>query len=85
MKRRLYTEPDDALRLRFRLARARRRLTILLGFALLLLGYASLAIAPDTAQDWVLLRVAAGFGLLFIGFSVAVVPWLAHVFGDSDD
>lgn len=85
MKTHRLPDHEDALLIRHRLAKARRRLTLIVGVAMLLLGYASLAIQPDTPLDWVLLRVAVGFALLFIGFAVAVLPWLAHLFGDSDE
>lgn len=63
----------------------RGRLNALLGIALLLCGYALLAIDPDTPQDWVLLRVATGFGLLFIGFALAILPWLHRISGGHAD
>lgn len=56
-----------------------RRLQQFLGILLLLAGYASLAVSPDTPSEWVLLRVALGFGLLFAGFALAVLPWLSRI------
>ncbi len=55
-----------------------RRGTALLGLAMLFSGYALLAVSPDTPGDWVLIRVAAGFLLLFIGFAIAIVPLLSR-------
>lgn len=49
------------------------------GFCLLLSGYAVLAISPDTPYEWVLLRVVMGFGLLFIGFGLAIAPLLSSI------
>ncbi len=61
-----------------------RRGTFVFGTFLLLCGYALLAISPDTPTDWVLIRVAAGFGLLFIGFAFAILPWLSRAIGSDD-
>jgi MFS family permease len=74
----------DQLRTRHRARSARRRLTIIIGLLLLLAGYALLAVSPDTPSEWVLLRVAAGFGLLFVGFGVAVLPILTRITGGDD-
>ena len=61
-----------------------RRGTFVFGMVVLLSGYALLAISPDTPSDWVLIRVAAGFGLLFVGFGLAILPWLARAVGSDD-
>lgn len=61
-----------------------RQGTVLFGVALLLAGYSLLAVSPDTPSEWVLLRVAGGFGLLFIGFALAVVPWLSRTVGSDE-
>ena len=74
----------DQLRTRYRVRTARRRLTIAIGLVLLLAGYALLAVSPDTPSEWVLLRVFAGFGLLFVGFGVAVLPILSRITGGDD-
>ncbi|NDP40266.1 MAG: hypothetical protein GZ093_16220 [Rhodoferax sp.] len=74
----------DQLRTRYRARTTRRRLTIIIGLLLLLAGYALLAVSPDTPSEWVLLRVAAGFGLLFVGFGVAVLPILTRITGGDD-
>lgn len=74
----------DQLRTRYRVRTARRRLTIAIGLVLLLAGYALLAVSPDTPSEWVLLRVFAGFGLLFVGFGVAVLPILTRITGGDD-
>ena len=74
----------DQLRTRYRVRTARRRLTIIVGLLLLLAGYALLAVSPDTPSEWVLLRVFAGFGLLFVGFGIAVLPILTRITGGDD-
>ena len=63
----------------------RQRRMQVTGLALLAAGYALLAVSPDTPFDWVLLRVAAGFGLLFIGFATAIMPWLARISGGDEE
>lgn len=67
-----------------RTRRLRRRWQQVAGILLLLAGYASLAISPDTASEWLLLRVVGGFVLLFAGFAVAIGPTVAALLGDHD-
>ncbi len=74
----------DQLRVRYRARTRRRRLTIAIGLVILLGGYALLAVGPDTASEWVLFRVFAGFALLFIGFGVAILPMLSRITGGDD-
>ncbi|NUN62515.1 MAG: hypothetical protein HUU13_15855 [Burkholderiaceae bacterium] len=62
----------------------RRRWQQLVGILMLLAGYMSLAVSSDTASEWLLLRVAGGFGLLFAGFVVAIGPTVAALLGDHD-
>ena len=69
----------DQLRARYRARTVRRRATIAIGLLILLAGYALLAVSPDSPSDWILLRVFVGFGLLFIGFGVAVLPLLSRL------
>lgn len=63
--------------------RNRRNLTII-GIAAMALGYALLAISPDTEQHWVLLRVAVGFSCIMLGFVMAVIPLLGSLFGSEE-
>ena len=51
---------------------------------MLMLGYMSLAVTADTDTGWLLIRVVAGFALLFAGFAVAIGPLIASIFGDHD-
>ena len=74
----------DQLRVRYRAKSIRRRITIGIGLLILLAGYALLAVSPDTASEWVMIRVFAGFALLFVGFGVAVMPILATLTGTDD-
>lgn len=75
----------DHLRARQRLRTIRLRSTVIIGILLLLAGYALLAVSPDTPSGWALIRVVVGFGLLFIGFGVAVLPILTRMTGGDDD
>jgi|GEM_PF-6506940 len=54
------------------------------GVAMLLLGYLTLAIPPETATEQVMLRVVVGFALLFIGFLITFWP-LASAFLFPED
>lgn len=74
----------DQLRARYRVRSIRKRVTIAIGLLILLAGYALLAVSPDTASEWVLIRVFGGFALLFIGFAVAVLPILSRLTGGDD-
>ena len=74
----------DQLRVRYRAHLRRRRVTIAIGFMILLAGYALLAVSPDTASEWVLFRVFAGFALLFVGFGIAILPLLSRLTGGDD-
>ena len=74
----------DQLRVRYRARTVRRRVTIAIGCVILLCGYALLAVSPETASEWVLIRVFAGFALLFVGFGVAVLPILSRLTGGDD-
>lgn len=74
----------DQLRVRYRARTMRRKVTIAIGLLLLMAGYALLAVSPDTPSQWVLIRVFAGFALLFIGFAVAILPILSRLTGGDD-
>ncbi len=74
---------DARLHQLLRLKRARRRWQQLLGVALLLAGYACLAAPAGTPGDWLLIRVAGGFVLLFVGFAVAIGPLMSALLGDD--
>lgn len=75
---------SDHLRHRHRLKMVRRRVTVVIGMCILIAGYAMLAISPDTASEWVLIRVVLGFGFLFVGFAVAILPMLSRLTGGDD-
>ena len=74
----------DQLRVRYRAKSIRRRVTVAIGLALLMAGYALLAVSPDTSSEWVLIRVFVGFALLFVGFGVAVLPILSRLTGGDE-
>lgn len=69
---------------RHRIKVARQRMTIMIGLCILLAGYALLAVSPDTASQWVLIRVVSGFVFIFVGFVVAVLPILSRMMGGDD-
>ncbi len=69
---------------RHRIKVVRQRITTMVGLCILLAGYALLAVSPDTASQWVLIRVVSGFGFLFVGFAVAVLPILSRLLGGDD-
>jgi hypothetical protein len=57
---------------------------MLVGLAILVSGYALLAVRPDTPSDWLMIRVLAGFGALVVGFGVAILPLLEKITGGDD-
>ncbi|OGB84256.1 MAG: hypothetical protein A2535_13970 [Burkholderiales bacterium RIFOXYD2_FULL_59_8] len=69
---------------RHRIKVVRRRVTVMIGLCFLLLGYILLAVNPDTASEWVLIRVVIGFVFIFVGFVVAVLPILTRLTGGDD-
>lgn len=64
--------------------KSKRRGQQLVGILMLMAGYMSLAVTADTDTGWLLIRVVAGFGLLFAGFAVAIGPLIASILGDHD-
>ncbi len=54
------------------------------GMALALSGYLLLAIPPQTSLSWVLVRLVAGFALLFAGFLLVIWPIIATQLADHD-
>jgi hypothetical protein len=62
----------------------RQRVRMLVGLAILVSGYALLAVRPDTPSDWLMIRVLAGFGALVVGFGVAILPLLEKITGGDD-
>ena len=63
---------------------SKRRMQKWVGILMLLAGYMSLAVTPDSDSDWLLIRVVGGFALLFTGFAVAISPIVASILGDHD-
>lgn len=74
---------SDAVRAAKR-RRSRQRVQQTVGVLMLLAGYLSLAVAPDSEQSWVLIRVVVGFVLLFGGFAVAIGPTVSAIMGDHE-
>jgi len=75
---------DDPLLKRSRRKTLWRHGAFMLGVLMLLAGYALLAVSPETPADWVLIRVASGFALLFIGFGTAILPILTRTLSDDE-
>lgn len=61
--------------------KTRHRWQQLVGVLMLLAGYACLAVPAETAGTWLMLRVAGGFGLLFVGFLVVIGPTVSALLG----
>jgi len=68
------------------LARVRKlKVARVAGLLTMLLGYCLLAVYPDTPLTWALLRVVLGFICLFIGFGLAIVPWIDRILGGDKE
>ena len=74
-------DTNEILRAHRKKVATRQRIQEVIGFVILLSGYALLAVSPDTPSDWLLIRVVVGFGALFAGFALAVLPILTRVTG----
>lgn len=79
-----------AMRARYQARRARRRVTIGVGCVILVAGYILLGVSPETASEWVLIRVFAGLPCCWWGFAIAVLPLLSQLISgesanDDDD
>ncbi|MDD5030537.1 MAG: hypothetical protein PHH58_13740 [Rhodoferax sp.] len=80
----MFHSQHELLARRHRARLVRRRVTVIIGLGILLCGYAMLAVSPDTPSEWVLIRVVTGFGFLFVGFAIAVLPMLSRLTGGDD-
>jgi hypothetical protein len=74
-------DTNEILRAHKQKVATRQRIQEVIGFVILLSGYALLAVSPDTPSDWLLIRVVLGFGALFTGFGLAILPILTRVTG----
>lgn len=54
--------------------RRRRRRRVWAGLAVMASGYLLVAVAPDAATEWVMIRVFAGFAALLGGAALVVGP-----------
>lgn len=62
---------------RYRKRSRRRRIYILLGLVLIGVGYALMAVSPETSASWALTRAMGGMGCIVLGFGLAVLPLLS--------
>ncbi|WP_058615933.1 hypothetical protein [Tepidimonas taiwanensis] len=58
----------------WRSRRRRQRRRVWVGLAVMALGYLLVAVAPDAATEWVMIRVFAGFAALLGGAALVVGP-----------
>jgi len=76
-------ETTEILRAHKKKTAARQRVQEVIGFVILLSGYALLAVSPDTPSDWLLIRVVSGFVALLAGFVLAILPFLTRLTGSD--
>ena len=53
----------------------RRRVYLVLGLILIGLGYALMAVSPQTQTNWALMRAIGGMGCIIVGFGLAVLSF----------
>lgn len=58
----------------WRSRRRRQRRRVWIGLAVMASGYLLVAVAPDAASEWVMIRVFAGFAALLGGAALVVGP-----------
>lgn len=62
---------------RYRKRSRRRRVYVIVGLVLIALGYALMAVSPDSSAHWALARAMAGMACIVVGFGMAVLPLLS--------
>ena len=60
---------------RHRARTLRRRVYRILGLVLMGLGYALMAVSPQTESNWALTRALGGMGCIVVGFGLAVLSF----------
>ena len=60
---------------RHRARTLRRRVYLILGLVLMGLGYALMAVSPQTESNWALTRALGGMGCIVVGFGLAVLSF----------
>jgi hypothetical protein len=71
------SEFSRLLQARHQARRRNRRAMVVVGLLLLALGYALLAVSPETESVWVLMRAFGGMACIVVGFGMAIVPLLS--------
>jgi uncharacterized membrane protein HdeD (DUF308 family) len=69
------TEFGELAQAQYRTRHRRRKIMIVIGLVLIVLGYFAMAVKPTS--DWVLLRTMLGLGGIILGFGLAVLPLLS--------
>lgn len=63
---------------RHRSRNIRRRVYLIVGLMLMGLGYALMAVSPETPSNWALTRALGGMGCIIIGFGMAALSLSRH-------
>lgn len=72
------TEFGELSQARYRSRAKRRRVYVVLGLLLIALGYALMAVSPQTSANWALTRVMVGLACIVVGFGMAILPLLSQ-------
>ena len=69
------SEFGELAQTRHRSRTVRRRVYLVLGLTLIGLGYALMAVSPQTQTNWALMRAIGGMGCIIVGFGLAVLSF----------
>jgi hypothetical protein len=72
------SEFGELAQAQYRTRNLRRRLYVIVGLVLIVMGYFLMAIEPGTPSDWVLARAMGGLACIVVGFGMAILPLLTQ-------
>lgn len=71
------TEFGELAQARYRSRTRRRKVYVVVGLLLIVLGYFLMAVSPDAVAEWALMRAMGGLACIVVGFGLAILPLLS--------
>lgn len=71
------TEFGELAQARYRSRARRRKVYVVVGLLLIVLGYYLMSVQPETLPDWALMRAMGGLACIIFGFGLAILPLLS--------
>ena len=71
------TEFGELAQARYRSRTRRRKVYVVVGLLLMVLGYFLMAVSPTSAANWALMRAMGGLACIVVGFGLAMLPLLS--------